>query len=900
MRYTRYITTILASLVALSCTVDTTIEQTIIGNGGGKGQFQIVGKITRFDDCNVNTRANKTPDEAYVSSMALAVFPIEGGMINDCVSYLRLTGDNMTFTIDRKALISQYGEQYEDDQFALYIFANMDLPATFGELEDKSLEFFLNKYNENVNGIRRPQTGFPMVGSLGDNITAGGDGKTFILMPKQSETGNPEGLPTLDGQPSDYIPIPMQALYAKHSFSIRVESDLTIEDGIEPRFTITNYQIYNIPAGVCVNAELNDEANSKLSDATASVSLSSTAIASSTIDFEFFLPERFLDPDTSAEEFTYPFGANGTDVVGYSNIRPEDKKYAQRYKKELLGSDQKATYIVIQGKYHDHQGHDFDVDYTIHLGADNYQDFNIKRNTHYINTMVIRGVSSSSNQSVNQDGIFIDHRVNVESGLPIIINLQRETKLDSHFEVRPLRIRYPLGDGESVPADAKATISVEPLNEGDDVSWVRLEHNNGGTANDTYCASGKRRYFTTNLVTSTLADKSSIEVPITNGDQQTVWIYVDECALVADTGTNGSSRQARISVKYSDSKGEQPAHNYTLNQYLLYPVTTTRSDDDVAGSTTAAGSYTYYIEHEEEYLHNFDAEDDYGLTDQGGMEWGLNGIQLSHTTEAIAVKATDDNFWEWLLGFIRWDKQEIVDNAVAKLNPKPYYDFYLVRDVDPNAPITPNAFNGYVFNTSIISCLKTTYSAHQTQGNNASYNAKVDKIALDEQPKSAIAYCYNKNKRNAEGVVESIKWYLPAIDEIEDIAEVAYGDFGTQFQDNFYWSSQPSYLAYDATWTISTALSDGTTEAKYYLDNKNRARATKVLKENGEFAGVPNSGDGTFATQTGAINKPAFRDPTITMNTPVDNPNYDATCANYPGNLPRTGQKARIRCVYKP
>ena len=48
------------------------------------------------------------------------------------------------------------------------------------------------------------------------------------------------------------------------------------------------------------------------------------------------------------------------------------------------------------------------------------------------------------------------------------------------------------------------------------------------------------------------------------------------------------------------------------------------------------GDRSYLIEYYEEYLYNFDPKDNYGNTTDG-MEWGLDGVQLSHTNQAIYV-----------------------------------------------------------------------------------------------------------------------------------------------------------------------------------------------------------------------------------------------------------------------
>ncbi|MBQ5700762.1 MAG: hypothetical protein IIV68_01425, partial [Alistipes sp.] len=90
---------------------------------------------------------------------------------------------------------------------------------------------------------------------------------------------------------------------------------------------------------------------------------------------------------------------------------------------------------------------------------------------------------------------------------------------------------------------------------------------------------------------------------------------------------------------------------------------------------------------------------------------------------------------------------------------------------------------GIEFNREIAATLKA---------NSDNPKAKIDGIILTEDPKSAFAYCYNKNKRNADGTIDinNIKWFLPAIDEIEDIALGAYDEFDKVFQNEKYWSCQ--------------------------------------------------------------------------------------------------------------
>ena len=900
MRYTRYFALLISLLVATACFVDDA-EQPAGIISEDCGTVTIAGRITGYDDCYVDTRVGKTNEESYSSSMAMAIFPISTSStptLGDCISYVHLMGNNVNFTVDRTKLRELYGDQYDNMSFALYLFANMPhLPLTMSELEDRSLDYFMTLAfaNNGNNAIGRPQQGFPMIGSLGD-ITKGQD--EFILIPTQGEGNSFKiKLPTLGGTPSDYIPIPLKALYAKISFNITVEPTQHMDTGTAPSFTLTEYTLHNVPSEVYADAMLNKDHANILPPTYTSVNKSVTE--GGTLNFDFYLPERLLTPATSAEQFKYPLGENNTDITGYSNVRDEDKKYCQRFKGDLVEESQCATYITLHGLYLDHQDNSWEVTYTIYLGEDNYGNFDFKRNTNYINYVTIRGLTSYSDANSSGKGPFIDHRVNVKRSLPIIVNLQRETLLDSHFEVRPLRVRYPIATGSN------AQVKVEILNidgtTNDIPGWVRMEHNNGtGSTTSTHLASGKRKYFTTDLVTNTLRGNTLITRNLAANSNEVFWIYIDQCDEVAPLSNKNKMRKAMVKVSYLENgavKGEPL--EYILCQHLLYPVQTTRTTNDVNGTDVSTGTYTYYIEYEEEYLHNYDSEDDHGISEQGGMEWGLNGIQLSHLDEAIAIKA-EATGWETLLQWLGWSKQDIVDEAIGKLSPKPYYDFYLVRDVISTTPITPYAYNGLDFNTKMISYLKSQNPSHQSEGASTSKTAKVEKIYLDEKPNSAIAYCYNRNKRNSNGEVVSQDWYLPAIDEIEDIMENAYGDFDTEFQGNMYWSCQPSYLRYSVMWYFDLWSGSNSAEGVYFLDNPNRARATKALRENNNFVGVPNSGDMTYATQDITIKKPFLGSTSITVSSAVLNSNYDTSYRDYEGNLPRSGgTKARVRCVRK-
>jgi len=186
--------------------------------------------------------------------------------------------------------------------------------------------------------------------------------------------------------------------------------------------------------------------------------------------------------------------------------------------------------------------------------------------------------------------------------------------------------------------------------------------------------------------------------------------------------------------------------------------------------------------------------------------------------------------------------------------------------------------------------------------------AKIDGILLTEKPVSAFAYCYNKNKRNGDGEVPNQRWYLPSIDEIEDIALGAYDEFDKVFQNKKYWSCQPAYDYYSLSitgynyvvgyWPLSTL------EGEFFTDNKSRARATSVYTTDGVNytnikSGLPEG------ISSGSLHVNAYNggnrdgEADTTLDEKEIDYNSDDFKAEYSGNVSRTGEKCRIRAVYR-
>ena len=791
MKFTRYIV-VLVSLVVTMCGCVDESEQLTVKTSVDGNTITITGRITAFDDRLVDTRAGKTLEESYTSSMAMAVFPINGDALGECISYVHRQGTNVNFTIDRAKIREAYDDIYDNQPIAIYLFANMpDLPATYAELNDKSFSFFMEKAYNN-SSIRRPQKGFPMVGSLGDNKTGGADGNRFVLIPTELVDGNTKiKLPELNDIPSDYIPIPLKALYAKFSFDISIQPEQHIPDGTTPTFTLESYELNNVPTKVYAGAENNNN-HTSVSGSAITTHVGASVTEGGSLKFDFYLPERFVTPSTFASNYDYPLGKNG-EKIKESQVPEKDRRYLQRFKPKLVTDGKKATYITLNGYYLDHQNHNWKVSYDIYLGEDNYSDFNFKRNTNYVNNVVIRGLKASKDQNVTDSAyVFIDHRVTIDRSLPLIINLQRETLLDAHYEVRPLRLRSVGDPGKS------ATVKILNKDGSTDniPGWVRLEKS-GATGNHITSSGpskGKRKYFTTDLVTNTLKEGTSVTIENLNSANQTVWIYADE-------NTSTASREAIVRVIYNDSDNSDSL-DYKIVQHGLHMV------------KGADSGNTYYIERFEEYLYNFDSEDSYGQINEEGMPWGLDGVQLSNEHQSFTIDE-DNSSWK---------------DYMAKNPQIATYDFYTWEQdslvmmkagiIDRKADDRWHGYAGQHFTEDIFNKSKNK-------------SEKVNVLTMGERASGAVEYCYNRNKRNADGSIAKVEWYLPSAGELEEIIVAGYSSF-KEFQDNYYWTSQPAYTRnafyyqYEERRNIIFSKITDTYGFVVYEDNTRYARATKV------------------------------------------------------------------------
>ena len=66
-------------------------------------------------------------------------------------------------------------------------------------------------------------------------------------------------MPLVNGDPTVFLNIPMQAIFAKISFEITVSADQDVDIHDPARFEMIGYEVHNLPTQVSFNKENNKE-----------------------------------------------------------------------------------------------------------------------------------------------------------------------------------------------------------------------------------------------------------------------------------------------------------------------------------------------------------------------------------------------------------------------------------------------------------------------------------------------------------------------------------------------------------------------------------------------------------------------------------------------------------------
>lgn len=685
------------------------------------------------------------------------------------------------------------------------------------------------RMDENRSVVDLPSAGMPMIGTL-------------------------EGASLVHSATNPRLEVQLKALMARVNITIKLNPNQESRDGALPTMTITSYGIKNMPNTVPFtmpdatpktgnNKEYNlttgEMTTDFLYELPAPVTINKNSDA---VTFSYYTYENIQLPDYTA---TRP-GVDGTDanffpgynggVVDNSTIRYPDginEDDRQRWKPLMARED--ASAMVLNASYVTHQNLRYQARFTIYMGQNPDNDFQVKRNHAYNNNISIRGLDYVRNSS---DGVYtFDARVNVISDNPVYLAIVNERKVDAHATVLPMDVWLLLREpqnGSTVPPpvthNSKVTLSVR----GDARNWLsmivipRAEMEAGGWNAGT----GAPDYFYTDLIAqcntgSFNGHQSGPEVtiestPTLNNSRSRVYFCIDENVPTSNNPTNYGDRYATIDLTYENSLGDVRTRTIEIDQRALVKV---------EGQHTSGTNITAWMEYYEEYLEHSDPLDQH--TQPGelyeGLPWGVEGTNYGGWEQG--------GFWQ----AYTWD--------------------CTFNTIDDNLYTTTGAF------------AMTKYIIGR-QGADPLSNLK---IFNDNAPITAFHYCYGKNKRDSNGLVDTgnsktTGWYMPGIRELEQALTQHYMSFD-DFRGNFYWSC------------AAAKARDGGVTNSHYHEELQRARATKVATDANGQPILNDQGKATYAESGSYNDDHNYQDP------------VNGIEQNY-GRAPRS-KTFRIRAFYK-
>lgn len=801
----------------------------------------------------------------------------DAGLKNTCTSAINIPRGNPTFLIDTEEGILADLSGSTDSSEVFYDNTTGDLTSCHIYIVANAWHQLIlkddkgNRYIDNIKTLADLEAfvynvdktlAMPMIDE--DSF------RGFPMIGKQQ--GNPFNLHKEGNNDNNSVAtIPLKKLYSKVRFTMQVNADQVVA-GQTPKFKIDSVQVFNIPNKVRMGRKLDANGKPVYGDTNADDYLTEMGVTSTTTPSEYyhFTEKPFTIDKFNKRTISHSTSLTTDDVIEFSFYMPEHKvtpntitypknitdDAKQYYKPAGVGQSRNgdgsisaakiATFVRIHGSYTDHNGQILGVKYDIYLGQNNYDDFTVKRNQQLNNKLIITGLTNHKNAYPDEEGnISIDHRVEV-SDRGFNLSMERTAILDAHFEVRPLDIELQAGASMTVtiPDAYKSWVAME------DDAAARSGKNSSLYVNTSTARKGVRKYFTTTLVSElnnlgTYKDGNGGTLFFENTTKETktfrVWFYIDENPNVYDKtgatspngGTGGytvSKEQYRVCPVQFVYNGTKVVKDEDTDEDVTVDVTKTETINfqqwnlwRVWAKDANGNPVRYYdIEHEEEYLNNYASDLQYGQT-QDGMPWGLKDLQFSFDHRAMFMDKSGIDIFTTIVNWI-----------VEQFSPE--YDYYLLGDI-ANANATIHHLPGYTVSGQVDGgnsgrvFFNEIIAENRYQDSDGNYVVDPNRVAiqdivrtLTEKPESAVEYCNNKNYRDAStGKVSTHNWYLPSIDEMQEIAVGAYDEFNKVFQNNFYWSSQPAYVQQHIHYDVLIHRS-----GSFMTEDQTRARATKV------------------------------------------------------------------------
>lgn len=811
-RYFKFLTTsLIACVLTIACVNELDLHQPI-----NESEFYtaLVPRVEGFANQYI-TKSSYETSEQKITKIAILVFNEDGKCI-----HLQESENGGPITLN-KSMLNSPEQSGKLDQATVVMIANIGADKivngektiknnwsslTFSDLENYSFQY--DDAQTIITSLGDGFIGFPMIGAS----------KVDLTSTKQQQAA---------------IEVKLKILYAKIKFAISVENG-TENEGSGMSFTLNNYSVFNASTQTKLAVPTNQgeptmsfeefllgqpvsESAQTATESSATESASyafnnsgksgsaagSVSVGVNPISFTFYVSESRFNHGLGIEQLAdiYPDGWTTTseaeDVKDYTE---DDKnklngvKYfydelAQQYKPLLAQStsgkpDQGlATYVLLNGSYKDYRGEIWNVNYKVYLGKDNSQNFQVDRNSCYTNNIVIKGIRNNDDTDAHGE-VWIDHRVDVEIGdansAADHITITRETLIDSHIEVRPLRVQWPEGEYAGVrvylPTNSNGTL----------VNWIGMERFTGDNCQEstTYCydknrkSTGKRRYFTTSLISELQSKEGEYGVQEDENKKKYIILLNGECAWIyfdENVASSAQPREAEILLEF------HPTDETRAVETIKYEV-------KQKGLLMSKGGYFY--ESYEEYLHSYDSYDTYNISTspidytQQGLKWGYEGIPLSTD---IIVSMNDINL------------------SQAAISER--YDFLVKGD-------SYDSWHMYHRGGGLLWDEITNYD-NQSGKFFTDMVTEKKKVSIKDMgtiPESAYQYCLSKNKFAVdadENVSMEVHWYLPDVSEMQDILSSGSNSL---YSEVYYWSSQPSFS--EKKGTLSTYLNENEGSAR--------------------------------------------------------------------------------------
>lgn len=761
----------LLALAVVACTDET---DGVSNMALRKGEVALQWLAPNMGIQHVTTRGSdpKTAAEQEINNVHVFVFDKNGNYLqpnpegdkSDAFQGYQHVGDG-------KNLVLQSSMFDQTNVTNAIIVAVANVPGnTFGELESGHPKEIANlkAFNDFVFNLPTftatlPEDGLPMIGVA-------------------------EGVNLSSSNSGNVVLVQMKSLMARIDLDFTMDPYQSSDDRQNPSLRFDKVSVGNFPSGGTVNPQLDPEIKEADGNPAAAIVTGNKegTIKLNTLS-DVSVPDftghvlRAKEPQ-SLTLYMFEHARAAIELSGGypDGIKDEEK---QRYKNGR--ADMEAAYIQLEGIYTNHNGYKYAVTYTLYPGANAVDDFTIKHNRQYKHNITVKGIT------VNNMGeeALLDTRVDIDSEEnPYFIEMLREREHDAHFNVTPMDV-YIYEPG---------TVTVKIVGSEDGTQkapdWIRMEPMKysptaGSKVKATIAGEGKRDYFTEGLMDE-LRTKDNLDGTI-NGQkyslmykvdgstsstepyEERIYFYIDENVPGAPYNTaikNGDivpEREAWIEITYQRQSDYNTHVRYIpIRQAGMLPVELKEQkqmQDGGSGKKFGYVGYTFYIEYYEEYLEHYDGKDTYNQA-YNGLEWGLEGV----TT------------------------------GLGSANGNEFMPY------------------GWRNTMTIMSCLRST-----TEG------TQQPEITLNDKPRAAAEYCYNKNKRDSEGKVTECHWFHPTIRELEAAIEKYYGTFEV-FQDKWYWSSNPG------SWGENYGNEDSGF-ITWTGEHNDYARATKILYKNSGF-----------------------------------------------------------------